>query len=305
METIDKINQTKTMLQDYQKDLEKEFEDLFKNSKESSELLASIKYSVLNGGKRIRPILSLITAEAVLKKKEKLSLKENPGLGIALAVELVHCGSLIHDDLPCMDDDDLRRGKPSNHKKFGEATALLAGDFLMTFPHEVLLKKSTTKEALLNASLKLNKAVQAMINGQALDIEYTDSPKTIDFEELLKMQEQKTGALLKASVEIAALLAGAKKKELEALTLYAENLGKAFQIADDILDVTASTEELGKTSGKDQEQNKLTYVKEFGLEKSKEIAHSLIFEAKCRIEEVEIYSEKLNLIADYVISRTN
>lgn len=298
-------------LEDFFGNLPKYFEESFKLPKELlKKLIESTKYSVLDGGKRIRPILSLITAEAILQKKD-LQLKENPALGLALAIELIHCGSLIHDDLPCMDDDDLRRGRASNHKKFGEATALLAGDLLMTLPNIVFLKLANNHidaSTLNKASLKLNQAINGMIFGQAIDIELTDNHeehKDSIEEDLATMDSLKTGALLKASVEIAAILAGASEEQEKALTKYAENLGLAFQIADDVLDHTSSSEEMGKTIGKDEEQNKFTYVNKFGLEKSKKIAQKLIREAKNEIETIGIYPDKLNLVADYVISRTN
>jgi len=313
MSTSETITPKKSTLKEllglYKKDIESELENLFKEYKDSfhsEELFDSVKYSVLNGGKRLRAILSLITAEAI-RGEEKLDFKSNPASGLALAIELIHSGSLIHDDLPCMDDDDLRRGKASNHIKFGEANALLAGDFLMTFPLEVLITKSKKQninsERINEAVLKLNQAIRSMISGQAIDINSSDS--SLNSDELKLMEELKTGALLKASIEISALLAEGKEDQINSLIKYAENIGLAFQIADDILDHTQNTETLGKTPGKDKEQNKLTYLNKYGLEKSQEMAKALITEAKASLSKSKLLSDKLELIADYVISRVN
>lgn len=271
-----------------------------------TELLDSIKYSLVDGGKRLRPILSLLTAEAILKQEEQLNLNSNPALGLALAIELIHTGSLIHDDLPCMDDDDLRRGRASNHIKFNEATSLLAGDFLMTYPIEILINKSPNiaAEKVQQAVLKLNQAISSMIVGQAMDMNLGKNASQ-NLEELQTMQSLKTGALLTASTEIAAILSGANETQVEALRKYAQNIGLAFQIADDVLDATASQEELGKTPGKDQEQNKLTYVNQYGVDKAKKIAQNLIKEAQKSIDSIGIYPDKLISVADYVISRTH
>lgn len=306
----------KEILKEYQEDLEKEFtrifNDLEKDHFPSSTLLEALRYSVLDGGKRIRPVLSLLTSEAVLASEEKLELKNNPALNIALAIELVHSGSLVHDDLPCMDDDDLRRGKASCHKKFNEATALLAGDFLMSYPVEFFIKRShalfTKHEdsATINlATLKLNQAINDMIIGQALDMSEEEIPEKEAEKHLKQIQKLKTGALLKASVEIAALLSNASVIQVKSLVNYAEKLGLAFQITDDILDHTQNSEELGKTAGKDQDQDKLTYLKIYGLDKSKEIAENLIKEAKNSLMHINLYTDKLIAVADYVVSRTN
>ena len=295
----------KALSREYKADFEKELLAIFKGS-EKSRLNDAIEYSVITGGKRLRAMLALISAEAVKNSKKKIELSKNPALGLALAVELVHCGSLIHDDLPCMDDDDLRRGKPSNHKAFDEATALLAGDFLLCYPIEVLLGKTQDVDSfkLHQVSVEFSKAIRSMIAGQALDLELTDK-EVHDIDLLKKMQVLKTGALLKSSIRLAAIIADANKEQVEALSFFADNLGLAFQITDDILDVTASTEELGKTAGKDTEQNKFTFVKEYGLEQAKLIAIKLIEEAKGKILDIGIYPDKLLTVADYVISRSN
>jgi geranylgeranyl diphosphate synthase type II len=295
----------KDLIKDYKSDIEKQL-TLLINELEKSRLTESVKYSVLDGGKRLRAILALITAEAIDNSKNKIELSKNPSLGLALAVELVHCGSLIHDDLPCMDNDDLRRGKPSNHKAFDEATALLAGDFLLCYPIEVLLSRTQDVDSfkLHQVSVEFSKAIRSMILGQEMDLELSDK-ESHDIELLKKMQALKTGALLKASIRLSAIISDANKEQIEALSYFADNLGLAFQIMDDILDVTASTKELGKTAGKDTEQNKFTFVKEYGVDKAREIAEKLILEAKNKILDIDIYPDKLLTVADYVIFRNN
>lgn len=300
----------KSILKQYQSTIEAELEFLLKesslNSLAQSQALDSIRYSVMNGGKRLRAILSLLTAEAILKSENQIDFKTNPASGLAMAIELVHCGSLIHDDLPCMDDDDLRRGKPTNHKVYGEAIALLAGDTLLCYPVEVLITKTphAAQNNLSIVTLEFIQAIKDMIAGQALDLELPNKTnKTI--EDLKRMQELKTGAILRASVRLAALLAGASEAQVQALDSYAAKLGLAFQIADDVLDYTSSTEELGKTAGKDLEQNKFTYVQEYGIAKASELAAELIASAKQDLDSVVIYAAKLKLVADYVVSRNN
>ncbi len=299
-----------TLLQEYKNNIELELESLLKEPSTinlaKSKSLEAISYSVMNGGKRLRAILSLLTAEAILKSENILSFNTNPAAGLALAIELVHCGSLIHDDLPCMDDDDLRRGKPTNHKVYGEAIALLAGDTLLCYPIEVLITKTpeTAKHNLSLVTLEFIQAIKDMIAGQAMDLELPNKiNKTI--EDLKCMQELKTGAILRASVRLAAILAGANTNQVQALDAYATKLGLAFQIADDILDHTASTEELGKTVGKDLKQNKFTYVQEYGITRASEMATELIESAKRDLDSVTIYAAKLKLVANYVISRNN
>lgn len=283
-------------------------------------LFEAIKYSFSNGGKRLRPILALMTADAVAKKNEPGDLNYNPALGLALAIELIHCGSLVHDDLPCMDNDELRRGKPTSHIVYGEDIALLTGDYLLVNPISVFIEYSQDNLSLeaklvLKVSQNILIAVQKMIIGQAMDLELARENVDIArqtevnikkrFEKSKLMQEYKTGALLSAAIVNAAILAGASEEEVFALERYSKNLGLAFQIADDILDHTASTEEMGKKTQKDAQQNKLTYVDIYGLEQARKISQDLIIEAKEILETTSIYSDKLKLIADYVISRNN
>lgn len=296
----------KALLQEYKSDFESELEAALKSYKNPSKVLQdSIEYSVLNGGKRLRGVLSLISAEAVLKSPVKIPLAENPALGLALAIEMVHCGSLIHDDLPCMDDDDMRRGKASNHKVYGEAIALLAGDFLISYPVQVLADYSHGyAQNYSQVQSNFISAISSMIFGQAQDLCFSDIEQ-VSIEQIKTMEAMKTGALIKSSICDAALLAGASPKTLLALNIYAENLGLAFQIIDDVLDAVSTSEELGKTTGKDAQQNKSTFVSEYGVKEASSIAKSLIKEAIIALEDLDIFPDKLKTVAEYVVSRTN
>ncbi len=299
-----KFNQNLDLLLDRLADTDGDYSDLY--ARASLRLLDALRYSVVDAGKRIRPILSLLTAEAVAAKE--LSLKDNLATPIALAIELVHCGSLIHDDLPCMDDDDLRRGKASNHKAFDEATSLLAGDLLLILPVRVLLHegKSYGIDAwrLSRAALKLSEAISSMICGQALDMDISSGRiSSRDIDSLTLMQRCKTGALISASAEIGALLAGADEDSCRLFGSFASKLGLAFQIMDDVLDASASSEILGKTAGKDSQQNKLTFIELYGAESARALAQELIIEAKQELRQRSLSTDKLEMLADYVISR--
>ncbi len=236
-------------------------------------LREAMEYSLMAGGKRLRPVLCLTTAKLC-------GLEESKVLPFACAIELIHTYSLIHDDLPAMDDDDLRRGKPSSHKQFGEAMAILAGDALLTdafvFMTCVASCCSTgaiAAENTLRALAYLGRAAgsHGMVGGQVLDMNYTGE-QNISLEKLRTMHAMKTGALIQASCVCGALLAGAKLEVVKALEVYGAALGTAFQIADDILDVTADTATLGKPAGSDFEQGKNTYPSLVGLEQSRILA---------------------------------
>ena len=311
------------------------------NVNEEKKLFSAISYAYANGGKRLRPLLALLTAEAIqggTKNSrdgvlEHLSnedeLKNNPAMGLALAIELIHCGSLVHDDLPCMENDDLRRGKPTNHIVYGEDIALLVGDFLLVNPVSVFIEYSKdvlglSDSLILKVVSNLTLAVQQMIVGQAMDLELArlnlqlkteeDEVRQQDtvqrsrleyFEKSRLMQEFKTGALLSASIINGAILAGADTSQLQALEKYAANLGLAFQIVDDVLDYTSTPEEMGKQTQKDAQQNKLTYVDLYGIDGAMAKASELITEAKEILSATHIYSDKLKLVADYVLHRNN
>ena len=229
-------------------------------------LLAAMEYSLLAGGKRLRPVLCLSCAAMC-------GLEEATALPFAAAIELIHTYSLVHDDLPAMDNDDLRRGIPTNHKAFDEATAILAGDALLTEAFVCMAGTRLPPERVLAALTELARAAGAvgMVGGQMLDMEYAGAGKA-DIQELAAMHARKTGELLRASCLCGGLLAGIEAERATALARYGTAFGTAFQIVDDILDVTGTTQQLGKTPGKDTTQNKLTYPFLLGLERSRELA---------------------------------
>ncbi|MCF6326220.1 MAG: polyprenyl synthetase family protein [Devosiaceae bacterium] len=227
-------------------------------------LVEAIRHGVLNGGKRLRPIL-LIQSAAIFSISEKQATRA------AMAVELVHCYSLIHDDLPAMDNDDLRRGQPTVHKAYDEATAILAGDALLAHAFELLSHSDCHPDPQVRIDLvaELAKASGAggMAGGQSLDLQ---GEKTrFSEKQIEQMQKMKTGALIYAAVRMGAIIGGADEKQLLSLSTYAQAAGRAFQLADDILDLTASTEQMGKTTGKDAAAKKPTLVARIGLKAAK------------------------------------
>jgi geranylgeranyl diphosphate synthase type II len=257
----------------------------------------SMRYSVLAGGKRLRPIL-------VLEAAKLIGANEDDILEAACALEMIHSYSLIHDDLPCMDDDDFRRGKPTNHKVFGEAIAVLAGDSLLTYAFELMTEiKNVSADKVLLAIRELAKASgnRGMVGGQVADI--MAEGRNIDSDELEYIHTHKTGALLKASVRIGAILAGATDEELAALTTYAKEIGLGFQIVDDILDIEGDAKKLGKDIGSDLDRDKATFPAIYGLEESKKMASATCKRAK---EALSIFGEDAKLLlqlADYIIER--
>ncbi len=261
-------------------------------------LRESMRYSLLAGGKRIRPILCL-TSCSLAGGDPKLAVPT------AVAIEMIHTMSLIHDDLPSMDNDDLRRGRPTNHKVYGDAIAILAGDALLTRAFEMVALRSPDVDArrLLNVvgELSLVAGAPGLVGGQVVDLECEG--KKVDLETLEYIHLHKTGALLKACVRTGAMIAGADDKLLTALTSYAERIGLAFQIIDDILDVTSSSETLGKTAGKDLLADKTTYPKLLGLEESKKRALNLVKEAKEAISPWGDDANYLLSLADFITNR--
>ena len=257
-----------------EKDLKKilDFKDSFQNT-----IHESMKYSIFAGRKRIRPILALKTYELVSK-----NTYEN-ALPFASAIEMIHTYSLVHDDLPPMDDDDFRRGKPTNHKVYGEPMAILAGDALLNLAYETMInsisKDSESIHESIDAIKEIAKAsgVSGMIGGQVVDIESDE--KVISEEQLNFIHNKKTSALIEASIVSGGLLAGASEKELKALSDYGKAIGLCFQIRDDILDEIGDNEKLGKSVGSDESNNKLTYLTLYGLDKSIEKTHDLYKEA--------------------------
>jgi geranylgeranyl diphosphate synthase type II len=244
---------------------------------EATRLAEAMRYSLEAGGKRVRPVLCLLAAEAVGGRAEDAV----PG---ALALEYVHTYSLIHDDLPAMDDDDLRRGRPTNHKVFGEGHAILAGDGLLTAAFGVLAAGPGDAPTLLEALSILAEAAgwRGMVGGQALDLE-GETLEHYDLDHLRLIHRLKTGALLRAALEMGAVLGGAGSAEREALRAYGEAIGLAFQIQDDILDATATEADLGKRAGKDAGRGKITYPSFLGLDGARRALEEATETALCRL----------------------
>jgi geranylgeranyl diphosphate synthase type II len=265
---------------------------------EPENLRAAMRYSLLAGGKRLRPVLCLAACELA-------GAPTDLALPTAVALEMVHTMSLIHDDLPAMDNDDLRRGRPTSHKMFGEAIAILAGDALLTRAFEMVALRSPGVEPqrLLAVLGELSRAAGApgLVGGQVVDLD--SEGKDVDLTTLEYIHLHKTGALLRACVVCGALVGGAAENLLEALRVYARGIGLAFQIIDDILDVTASSEVLGKTAGKDLMADKTTYPKLLGLEESRKRAEVLVIEAKGALAPWSTRAQPLLALADYITSR--
>jgi geranylgeranyl diphosphate synthase type II len=257
----------------------------------------AMRYSLFAGGKRIRPLLAMATAEAVSDAPVGI---ENA----ACVLELIHTYSLIHDDLPALDNDDLRRGRPTCHKVFGDAMAILAGDALLTLAFEVLAKLDVDAEARISLVRELSTAsgtVGGMIGGQVNDIEGEGKFPTAHL--LDSIHRAKTGALLRASVRMGAIYAGAGKEQLSALTRFGEHIGLAFQIVDDVLDVEQSSEALGKTAGKDAQQKKITFPAVYGIERSREMAEQERMEAHLALKYFDERAERLRELADLIVRR--
>ena len=261
----------------------------------------SMRYSLMAGGKRLRPILCLATCEL-------LGGTEPMAMPTACALEMIHTMSLIHDDLPAMDNDDYRRGKLTNHKVYGEDIAILAGDGLLTYAFEFVARETrdVPPQRVLDAIARLARAVGAagLVGGQVVDLESEGSPDVSE-QTLTYIHTHKTGALLEACVVCGAILAGASEDQVERLSRYAQNIGLAFQIVDDILDITATQEELGKTAGKDLRANKATYPSLWGLEESRRQAQRLVEEAKAELTPFGDGAAPLSAIADFITRRTN
>ncbi|KAL1560528.1 Geranylgeranyl pyrophosphate synthase [Salvia divinorum] len=262
----------------------------------------SMRYSLLAGGKRVRPILCITACELV-------GGPEYAAMPSACAVEMVHTMSLMHDDLPCMDNDDIRRGKPANHKVFGEAIAILAGDALLSFAfeHVAAATAGASPDRVVRAISELGRCIgsEGMVGGQVADIS-SEGLAEVGLEQLEYIHVHKTAALLEAAVVMGAIVGGAGEEAVERLRRFAQRVGLLFQVVDDILDVTKSSEELGKTAGKDVAADKTTYPKLIGLEKSRELAEDLKREA---YEQISWFDEDkaapLIALANYIAYRNN
>lgn len=261
------------------------------------ELHQAMRYAVLNGGKRIRPLLVFATGMLFGAKPAVMARA-------ASAVEMIHAYSLIHDDMPCMDNDVLRRGKPTVHVRFGEATALLAGDALQAQAFIVLSEMDDNAGLAIERLRILSDAAgsMGMCGGQAIDLDSVG--KTLSIKQLEQMHRLKTGAILKASVMLGAFCAGdPAEEEKQALKLYAEAIGLAFQVVDDILDVTADSSVLGKTAGKDSADHKPTYVSQLGLESSENLAEQLRCQAHDALAHFGKEADYLRELADLIVKR--
>lgn len=262
----------------------------------------AMRYSLFAGGKRVRPVLAIAAAEALGARIAGL-------LPIASSLELIHTYSLIHDDLPAMDNDDLRRGKPTCHKVYGDAVAILAGDGLLTMAFETLSDpgrlSSISAKRLLAVIREIATAsgVHGMVGGQVVDME--SEGREIDLPTLEYIHTRKTGALIRAAVRVGALYAGAGEKRLRALTRYGEMTGLAFQIADDILDITGTQEELGKDIGSDLKKGKKTFPAVYGLEESRRRAKEVVSHALEALKDLDRKADPLRELAKYIINRVN
>lgn len=258
----------------------------------------AMRYSIFAGGKRLRPILAITAGEIFDADEREL-------LPVACSLEMIHTYSLIHDDLPAMDDDDLRRGMPTCHVKFGEAIAILAGDALLTQAFLTLADYETAnpdrKVRVISEVAHAAATTKALIGGQVLDIQAEG--KTITGQELEEVHRAKTGALIRCSVRVGAILGGADEDELNALTEYGEKAGLAFQVADDLLDETATSEELGKTAGKDAANQKATYTSFYGKNVASEMANRLCNEAVAAAGRIGRDSRILESIAQFIVER--
>ncbi len=265
-----------------------------------TELIEAMRYAVLDGGKRIRPFLTVSSADLFNVETER-------SLRVAAAIEMVHCYSLVHDDLPAMDDDELRRGQPTCHVKYGEATAILAGDALLTRAFEVLADDKTHPDPHVRSDLvmALSRAAGSagMVGGQMLDLIAEESD--LNMPEITRLQRMKTGMLIAVSCEAGAVLGKATQGASHALHAYAHDLGLAFQIADDLLDVEGDENTVGKRTGKDEEAGKATFVSLLGAERAREQAQMLVAQA---CEHLDLFGEKadsLKNMARFVVDRNS
>jgi len=291
------------MLDEYKKIVNETLKEYFmeysKDSLYSKTVWDSMAYTTLLDGKRLRAIMCIETAKLFGAKLEDV-------LPLACSLEIMHAYSLIHDDLPSMDDDTMRRGKPTNHMVFGEAIAILAGDALISFGSQLIIDKLSDKieaKTLLDIVNDYNKTAGAMgiVAGQVADIEAEN--KKINIENLKYIHKYKTGALFVCAIKMGAKLAGVSVEILKQLDKFAQNFGILFQVYDDIIDCTLSTVELGKTAGKDLAENKLTYVSAYGLDEAKNIFYSLIKENCVILDELKIKSDVFNEINTLLIQK--
>lgn len=280
--------------------VEQQLDLLITKDSEIPVITEAMRYSLFAGGKRLRPILALMSCELFGGNEEDV-------LPFACCIEMIHTYSLIHDDLPAMDNDDLRRGKPTNHKVFGEGFAVLAGDALLNHAFEtmigIILKNPAPESIRAMDIICRASGVSGMIGGQCMDLYWEN--KSIDLDTLKNMHEKKTGALITASLAVGAVLSKTNEGDIKNIMELGYIIGLAFQVADDILDVSGSEEMLGKSINKDAKSNKSNFISFYGLEKSREIAKELIEEAKVKLENYGNRGCRLRELSEYIISRDN
>jgi geranylgeranyl diphosphate synthase type II len=263
-------------------------------------LYESMRYSLLAGGKRVRPILTIAAAQA-------LGYDHDAMLPFAASLEFVHTYSLIHDDLPAMDDDDYRRGRLTNHKVYGDGMAILAGDALLTMAFELCCQDSgghglTASQHLhIVRELAYGSGHQGMVGGQVMDIQAEN--QTVELAHLQKIHSHKTGQLIRAAVRIGGIIGGASSTQLESLTGYAEDIGLAFQIADDVLNMVGTRDELGKDAGTDEKRGKKTYPSFFGIDGARRLGEECVERAINRLESFDRQADPLRHIATYIVER--
>ncbi len=289
----------KQLMQGYRLRVDDALEQLIADTPDiADELHQAMHYSTFNGGKRVRPLLVYLTGQALNIPVEHLDAP-------ACAVELIHCYSLVHDDMPEMDDDDLRRGKPTCHRQFSEATALLTGDALQTLAFEALTRNTGIKDQqslTMVRTLARASGAAGMAGGQAIDLAATG--KNLSLEQLKFMHEHKTGALIRASVQLGALCsADIAQNTLDELDVYAKNIGLSFQIKDDILDIEADTQTLGKQQGADISLNKATYPSLLGLDGARKMAQQCHENALHSLKGFDNSADPLRWLSEYIITR--
>lgn len=278
--------------------VEQKLDLMLADSSEIPVITEAMRYSLFAGGKRLRPLLALMTCELFSGCEEEV-------LPFACCIEMIHTYSLIHDDLPAMDNDDLRRGKPTNHKVFGEGYAVLAGDALLNHAFEnmigIIVKNPRVEYIRAIDIICKSAGITGMIGGQCIDL-YSEN-KSIDLDTLKSMHAKKTGAIITASLAIGAILSEADEVDIKNIMEFGDLMGLAFQVTDDILDVSGSEEKLGKSINKDVKSHKSNFISFYGLEKSRQIAKELVLEAKLKLERYGGKGYYLGELADYIIDR--
>lgn len=296
-----KTNNLKSFICECVKITDKKLDDVIPTENiEPKRLHQAIRHSIFAGGKRFRPFLVFAVGRTFGAEAEKLK-------AVAAAIEMIHTYSLIHDDLPSMDDDDLRRGRATCHKKFDEATAILAGDALQNMAFQTIAEDESLSAEM---AIRLVKEIavasgtpRGMVAGQQMDLDAEGLDTNVSLEELEEIHKSKTGAMIRVSAKVGAIVAEAEETEIEAITNYAAGLGLLFQITDDLLDVTQTTETLGKTAGKDEKADKATYPAFYGIEETQKLAKKVHDKSCAELEKIDKNTDILCEIAEYILNR--